>query len=98
MTVCRRNFTKEQIIEGLKAGRTFNVDRSDAPELEDLRELERQGLVTSKLKEIDDQSSVSEIQVEPMITPNHPRGPRTAGVQGVLAEINAPATHSMWQA
>lgn len=58
MTDCPRNFTKDQIIEGLKAGSTLNVDRRDAPELEDLHELEKQGLVTSELKDIDDQSSV----------------------------------------
>ncbi len=55
---CPRNLTKDQIITGLKAGRTLCVDRSDAPELQDLRELEQQGLVTSMLVEIDDQSSV----------------------------------------
>lgn len=58
MTDCRRNFTKEQIIDGLKAGRTFCVDRRNAPELKDLRDLERQGLVSARLVEIDDQSSV----------------------------------------
>jgi hypothetical protein len=55
---CRRNFTKEQIIEGLKAGRVFCVDRIDAPEIADLQELEAQGLVTSELVIIDEQSSV----------------------------------------
>lgn len=55
---CPRNFSKEQIITGLKAGRTLCVDRKDAPELEDLLELERQGLVTQRLVEIDEQSSV----------------------------------------
>ena len=58
MTDCPRNFTKEQIIEGLKAGRTFNVDRRDAPELVDLWEMEAQGLVVSRLVQIDEQSSV----------------------------------------
>lgn len=55
---CRRNFTKEEIIDGLKSGRTLNMDRRDAPELEDLLELERQSLVTSQLVIIDEQSSV----------------------------------------
>lgn len=40
---CKRNMTKEQIIEGLKAGHVLSVDRRDAPELDDLFELERQG-------------------------------------------------------
>lgn len=55
---CPRNLTKEQIIAGLKAGHTLCVDRRDAPELEDLFELERQGLVTQRLYQIDEQSSV----------------------------------------
>jgi hypothetical protein len=54
---CPRNFSKAAIIAGLQAGRTLVVDRKDAPELEDLRELEREGLVASELVEIDDQSS-----------------------------------------
>lgn len=54
---CRRNMTKEQLIDGLKAGRTLIVDRRDAPELDDLFELEKQGLVTQQFVEIDDQSS-----------------------------------------
>ena len=58
MTSCPRNLTKEQIIEGLKAGRTLCVDRRDAPELKDLLDLERQGLVMGVLVEIDDQSSI----------------------------------------
>lgn len=55
---CPRNFTKEQIITGLKAGKTLNMDRRDAPELEDLLELERQGLVTQQFVQIDEQSSI----------------------------------------
>jgi hypothetical protein len=55
---CNRNFTKEQIVDGLRAGRTMNVDRKDAPELEDLLDLERQGLVEQRLVVIDEQSSV----------------------------------------
>lgn len=55
---CPRVLTRDEIIEGLKAGRTLCVDRKDAPELEDLRGLEADGLVTSELVEIDEQSSV----------------------------------------
>jgi hypothetical protein len=58
MSDCPRNFTKEEIIAGLQAGRALMLDRRDAPELEDLLELERQGLVTQRLIEIDHQSSV----------------------------------------
>lgn len=55
---CPRVMTKEEIITGLKAGKTLCVDRRDAPELEDLFELERQGLVEQRFVEIDEQSSV----------------------------------------
>ena len=57
MTSCKRNFTKEQIITGLKAGRTLMMDRRDAPELDDLLELERLGLVTQEFVQFDEQSS-----------------------------------------
>lgn len=57
MNECPRNLTKDQIIAGLKAGRSLMVDRRDAPELEDLLELEAEGLVTSKLIVFDEQSS-----------------------------------------
>lgn len=58
MSDCPRVLTKEQMVEGLKAGRTLCVDRKDAPELPELLEMEAQGLVESKLVEIDEQSSV----------------------------------------
>lgn len=54
---CPRKLTKEQMIEGLKAGKVLVVDRKDAPELSDLLEMEKQGLVESKFVEIDEQSS-----------------------------------------
>ena len=57
MPDCPRNLTKDQIIAGLKAGRSLMVDRRDAPELEDLLALEAEGLVTSKLITFDEHSS-----------------------------------------
>jgi hypothetical protein len=57
MSDCQRNLTKEQIITGLKAGRSLMVDCRDAPELEDLLALEAEGLVESKLITFDEQSS-----------------------------------------
>jgi hypothetical protein len=54
---CPRNFTKEEMIAGLKSGRSLMLDRSDAPELEDLLDLERQGLVTQEFIVFDEQSS-----------------------------------------
>ena len=57
MSDCPRNFTKDEMIAGLKAGRTLMLDRKDAPELDDLMELERLGLVTSQMVYHDEQSS-----------------------------------------
>lgn len=54
---CPRNFTKDQMIVGLKSGKTLVMDRRDAPEFADLLDLERQGLVTQQPVEIDEQSS-----------------------------------------
>lgn len=57
MSDCPRNLTKAQMIVGLKAGRSLMVDRKDAPELEDLLAMEKEGLVTSELIVFDEQSS-----------------------------------------
>lgn len=57
MSDCKRNFTRDELLAGLKAGRTLVVDRCDAPELPDLLDLEREGHVTSQLVEHDQQSS-----------------------------------------
>lgn len=62
MNNCPRRLSKEMIIAELKAGRILCVDRKDAPELQDLLELQKQGLVTSKLVEIDEQSSVAKFR------------------------------------
>ena len=57
MSDCPRNFTKDELIAGLKAGRTLVMDRRDAPELDDLLDLEQQGLVTQEFVQFDEQSS-----------------------------------------
>ena len=54
---CKRNLSRDEIIAGLKAGRTLVVDRRDAPELDDLLDLERQGLVEQQFVQFDEQSS-----------------------------------------
>lgn len=56
---CPRLFTKDQIISGLKSGRSIIVDRKDAPELDDLLELHKQGLIDFKIIEVDDQSTIA---------------------------------------
>jgi hypothetical protein len=53
---CHRVISKDELIAGLKAGKTACVDRRDAPELQDLLELQDQGLVTSTLVEGDQYS------------------------------------------
>lgn len=57
MSSCPRRFTTLQIIQGLKGGKVFVVDRRDAPELIDLFALEELGLVEQQFVEIDEQSS-----------------------------------------
>ena len=54
---CSRVLTKEQMIEELKKGHTLCIDRIDAPELPELLQMEQEGLITSKLVEVDEQSS-----------------------------------------
>lgn len=49
--------TKEEMIVGLKSGRTLVVDRKDAYVLPWLGELHSEGKVTSEFVEYDDQSS-----------------------------------------
>lgn len=55
---CPRKVSREDLIKGLQAGRTACIDRKDAPELQDLLQLENEGLVVSEFIHIDDQSSV----------------------------------------
>jgi len=58
MSNCPRVMTRDEMIEGLKRGKTLAVDRRDAPELEDLLDLQAEGLVESELIEVDEQYSV----------------------------------------
>lgn len=58
MNNCNRNFSRAEMMTGLKAGRTLCVDRTDAPELRELLDLEEQGLVSSRVVEIDEQSTI----------------------------------------
>jgi hypothetical protein len=59
---CQRNMTKDEMIEGMQLGRRLRVDRKDAPELPELRELEAMGLVESKFVEVDEQYSYLEFK------------------------------------
>lgn len=52
-----REWPKEELLEGFQAGRTLIVQRKDDPNLPFLRQLEREGKVTSELVQIDEQTS-----------------------------------------
>jgi len=54
--------TKEEIIAGLKAGRTLCIDRKDSPALPIALELESEGKVTTELIQLDEQSSVLKVR------------------------------------
>jgi hypothetical protein len=56
--VCGRNFSRSVLESNLRAGKIAVVDRSDAPELEDLLEWQRQGLVMSEMIDTGTNSSV----------------------------------------
>lgn len=55
-------WTRENIIEGLKAGRTLVIDRRDSPALPICLALEREGLVTTEFVEFDEQSSALKVR------------------------------------
>lgn len=54
--------TREEIIAGLKAGRTLCCDRRDAPDLPIVMDLQNEGLVTTELVQLDEQSSVLKVR------------------------------------
>lgn len=49
--------TREEIVTGLKAGRTLVIDRRDVPELQVCLALEAEGLVTQEFVQYDEQSA-----------------------------------------
>lgn len=55
-------WTRENIIEGLKAGRTLVIDRRDSPALPICMDLAREGLVITDIVEYDDQSSALKVR------------------------------------
>jgi hypothetical protein len=55
MSNCPRLLTKEQLIAGLKSGRMVFIEREDAPELDDLKELTDQELVNYQVIQIEGQ-------------------------------------------
>lgn len=57
------SMTRDQILEGLRSGRVLCIDRRDTPELPIVLELERDGLVTTRLVQLDEQSSVLKVRI-----------------------------------
>lgn len=49
--------TRDEIVAGLRAGRVLVIDRRDSPALPIVMDLEREGLVTTQLRQHDEQSS-----------------------------------------
>lgn len=49
--------TRDEIVAGLQAGRVLVIDRRDSPALPIVMDLEREGLVTTQLRQHDEQSS-----------------------------------------
>lgn len=49
--------TREEVVAGLRAGRTLVIERRDSPVLPIVMDLEREGLVTTELRQHDEQSS-----------------------------------------
>lgn len=54
--------TREELEAGLKAGKTLLVPRRDAPELAIILELQEEGKVTTKVLQVDEQSSLLQVR------------------------------------
>jgi len=89
MSDCPGNLTRDQIIEGLKSGRVLCVDRRDAPELEDLYDLQAQGLVSSALVSVDEQYSALKFWWSPQAAKQEGRAETVEGGSLTPAEIEA---------
>lgn len=54
---------RDEILDGLRKGRTLNINRRDSPVLPIVLELEREGLVTTEIVQIDSQSSEMKVRI-----------------------------------
>jgi hypothetical protein len=52
----------EDILPGLKAGKTLVIDRKDSPALPIVMKLQEEGLVTTELIQLDEQSSCLKVR------------------------------------
>lgn len=57
------DLSREEILEGLRAGRVLCIDRRDSPTLPTVMKMQEEGLVTTVLIQIDEQSSVLEVRL-----------------------------------
>ena len=54
--------TRKEIVERLQRGWVLCIDQATAPELDIVRDLNREGLVMTELIEIDEQSTVLKVR------------------------------------
>lgn len=54
--------SRGDIIAGLQAGKTLCIDRKDSPVLPIVLKLQEEGFVTTKLVQLDEQSSVLKVR------------------------------------
>ena len=59
--------TREEILAGLKAGRTLVIDRRDSPALPIALELEREGLASQEFVQYDEQASAVKFRATPAL-------------------------------
>lgn len=57
--------TREEILDGLRAGKTLCIDRRDSPALPIVMDLQAEGLATTELVQQDEQSSVLKVRLAP---------------------------------
>jgi hypothetical protein len=57
-----REWSRDELLEGLEAGRTLIVQRRDDPNLPLIQSLEREGLAETRMFQIDEQSSVLKVR------------------------------------
>ena len=57
------DLSRDEIMEGLRAGRVLCIDRKDSPTLPTVLEMEREGLVRTELVQQDEQSSVLKVRL-----------------------------------
>lgn len=57
------DLSREEIMAGLRAGKTLCIDRRDSPTLPTVLQMEREGQVVTELVQLDEQSSVLKVRL-----------------------------------